>query len=148
LVIANGVELMMQFAGINHWGVVAAGLAAFVFGALWYGTLSSAWLSALGKSEQEIKASSPAWRLYAVTLVAETVMAWILAGMIGHLGPGQVTIRNGVISGAFAWFGFVLTTLIVNHSFQARSPKLTLIDAGHWLGVLLLQGAVVGLIGV
>ena len=44
----------MQFAGINHWGVVAAGLAAFVFGALWYGTLSSAWLSALGKSEQEI----------------------------------------------------------------------------------------------
>jgi len=44
-------------------------------------------------------------------------MAWMLAGVLGHLGPGQVTLRNGVISGAFLWFGFVLATMAVNNAF-------------------------------
>jgi hypothetical protein len=79
---------------------------------------------------------------------AEVVMAWVLAGLIGHLGPGQVTVRNGVISGAFCWFGFVITTTLANYSFARRSPRLLLIDGGHWLIVLLLMGAIVGAMGV
>jgi len=38
-------------------------------------------------------------------------IAWMLAGVLGHLGAGQVTLRNGIISAAFLWFGFVLTTM-------------------------------------
>jgi hypothetical protein len=75
-------------------------------------------------------------------------MAWVLAGVIGHLGPGEVTLRNGIISAAFVWLGFVITTLTVNNAFQRARWALTLIDGGHWLGVLLLQGAVIGLMGV
>jgi hypothetical protein len=73
-------------------------------------------------------------------------MAWMLAGVLGHLG--QVTIRNGVISAAFLWFGFVLTTMAVNYSFGRRPLKLLAIDAGHWLLVLVLLGAVLGAFGV
>lgn len=40
--------------------------------------------------------------------------------------------------------GFVLTTLVVNHTFQQARRTLTLIDGGHWLGVLVIQGAVLG----
>jgi hypothetical protein len=76
------------------------------------------------------------------------VMAWILAGVIGHLGPGQVTIRNGVISGVFCWLGFVLTTTLVNTSFTGRSLKLVAIDGGYWLVVLVVMGAVIGAFGV
>jgi ribosomal protein L3 len=75
-------------------------------------------------------------------------MAWVLAGMIGHLGPGQVTLRNGIISGLFAWLGFVATTLAVNNAYGRRTVNLTVIDAGHWLAVLLVQGAVIGAFGV
>ena len=75
-------------------------------------------------------------------------MAWVLAGLIGHLGAGQVTVRTGIISGVFCWLGFVVTTLAVNHAYQGARRALTLIDAGHWLGVLLIQGAVIGLMGV
>ena len=75
-------------------------------------------------------------------------MAWVLAGVIGHLGAEEVTVRNGVISAAFIWLGFVITTLAVNHAFQGSKRTLTLIDGGHWLGVLLLQGAIIGLVGV
>lgn len=137
----------MQFAGMNPWAIVAAAVVSFVFGAIWYGTLAKPWMDAAGKTEADIKNAGSPIQLYAVTLAALLVMAWVLAGMIGHLGPGQVTLRNGIISGAFAWVGFVATALVVNHGFQGAPRTLTLIDGGHWLGVLLIQGAVIGAIG-
>jgi hypothetical protein len=138
----------MQFAGMNPWAIAAAAIVSFVFGALWYGTLAKTWMAAVGKTEADIKSARSPILLYAMTLAALVVMAWVLAGIIGHLGPGQVTLRNGIISGAFAWVGFVATTLAVNHGFQGAPRKLTLIDGGHWLGVLLIQGAVIGAMGV
>ena len=138
----------MQFAGMNPWAIVTAAIASFVFGAVWYGTLAKPWMAAVGKTEADIKSAGSPIPLYAMTLVALLVMAWVLAGMIGHLGPGQVTLRNGIISGAFAWVGFVATALVVNHGFQGARRQLTLIDGGHWLGVLLIQGAVIGAMGV
>jgi len=59
-----------------------------------------------------------------------------------------VTLRNGVISAAFLWFGFILTTMVVNYSFSGRDRRLLFIDASNWLIVLLVCGAVVGAIGV
>jgi hypothetical protein len=80
--------------------------------------------------------------------LAELVMAWVLAGLMGHLGAGQVTLVNGVISGAFCWLGFVITTLVPNVTFSMRDKRLIWIDGGHWLIVLALMGAIIGLMGV
>ena len=44
--------------------------------------------------------------------------------------------------------GFVATTQTVNYTFAKRSLKLLLIDGGHWLVVLLVQGAIIGFMGV
>jgi hypothetical protein len=139
----------MAFAGVNYLAIALAAAAAFVFGGVWYGILSKPWMAAVGKTEQDIKASgTPMAVLFVVTFIAQLVMAWALAGIIGHLGVGQVTLRNGLISGALAWLGFVATTLVVNHGFQGAKPALTVIDGGHWLGVLLIQGAIIGWMGV
>lgn len=73
-------------------------------------------------------------------------MAWVLAGLIGHMGT--VTIRSAVISALFVWLGFVVTTIIVNTSFSGRRYLLAAIDSGHWLLVLVLMGVVIGWIGV
>jgi len=137
----------MAFAGINYLAVVVAAVAAFAFGAAYYMTLSKPWLSAIGMTKEQIAAKrSPA--PFIVSIVALLVMAWVLAGTIGHLGPGQVTLRNGVISGLFLWLGFVITTLSVNYAYGQRRPMLTVIDGVHWLGVLVVQGAVIGAMGV
>jgi hypothetical protein len=74
----------------------------------------------------------------------------MLAGVILHLAKaGQpATVRNGMISAGFIWAGFVMTSLIVNHAFQGAKRALTLIDGGHWLGVLLIQGAILGWMGI
>jgi hypothetical protein len=137
----------MAFAGMSYWAILAAAVAGFLFGGLWYGVLSNQWLAAIGKTREEIQKTGMAVPM-AISAISLLVMAWVLAGIIGHLGPGQVTIRNGVISGAFCWLGFVATTVATNHGYQGAKPSLTLIDAGHWLGVLLIQGAVIGAIGV
>ena len=139
----------MAFAGINYLAVLVATVAGFAFGAAYYMTLSRPWLAAMGKTREELAAAgkrSPVPLI--VSIVALLIMAWVLAGGIGHLGPGQVTLRNGVISGLFMWLGFVITTLAVNYSFCQRRPMLTIIDGIHWLGVLVIQGAIIGAMGV
>jgi hypothetical protein len=55
-----------------------------------------------------------------------------------------MSARSGLVSGFFLWLGFVITTMAVNHAFQGERRRLTLIDGGHWLGVLLIQGAILG----
>ena len=139
----------MTFAGINYWAVLVAGVAAWGFGALWYMALGNPWKAAHGFTAEQIRAhhgkGAPPWPLI-VSFIADLVMAWVLAGVLGHLGA--VTLANGVISAAFLWFGFVITTLTVNNMFGLRSHKLIAIDGGHWLGALLLMGAIIGAWGV
>ena len=134
----------MAFAHISYLATVAAALASFALGALWYGLLSRQWIAALGPGAASAKLTLGPM---VISFIAELIMAIVLAGVIGHLGPGAVSVKNGVISGAFIWAGFVATTLVVNNAYAGRKLMLSVIDAGHWLGVLLLQGAVLGAIG-
>ncbi len=141
----------MDFAGINYLAVPLAAFVSFVCGGIWYGALAKPWMSATGLSADKIKESNRGQTIpwaFVIAVVGQLVMAFFLAGLIGHLGRGQVTIHNGIISGGIVWPGFVVTTLATNHAFQERSFKLTLIDGGHWLIVLIVQGAVIGWIGV
>jgi hypothetical protein len=137
----------VTFAGINYLAVIVAAIASFGFGALYYMALARPWMAALGKTEAELRAN-PSKTPFVVSAVAELVMAWMVAGVLGHLGTGQVTVLNGAITGVFLWFGFVLTTLVVNHAYQGAKRAQTAIDAGHWLGVLVIQGLVIGAFGV
>jgi len=134
----------MVFAGMNTLAVLVAAIAGFAFGAAWYMTLARHWLAAIGKTKAELPTGPMP---FVVAGVSQLVIAIVLAGALGHLGPGNVTPANGVISGAILWFGFVLTTMAVNHSFRGERRLLTVIDGLHWLGVLLVQGLVIGLFG-
>jgi Protein of unknown function (DUF1761) len=139
----------MTFAGINYLAVLVAAAVAFGFGGVWYRLLARPWMAAHGFTSEQIRShhgkGAPPWP-YIASFVANLVMAWMLAGVLGHLG--DVTLKNGVISAAFLWFGFVFTTLTVNNMFGLRSHRLILVDGGHWLGALLLMGAIIGAWGV
>ena len=136
----------MTFTGINYVAVIIAALAGFGFGAIWYMVLAKPWMHAVGKTEADRPQGSAQVVLFAIAIVALFVMAWMLAGLMGHIG--NLTVRGGVITGFFVWLGFVITTMGVNHAFSGAKPMLTLIDGGHWLAVLLIMGAVIGAFGV
>ena len=38
--------------------------------------------------------------------------------------------------------------MTVNNAFTGRKAMLTVIDGGHWLAVLLVQGAIIGAMGL
>jgi Protein of unknown function (DUF1761) len=139
---------------LNYLAVALAATASFAFGAAWYGALSRQWMDARGLSPEDMEKAKAAMGAiplpFIVAFVAELIMAWMLAGILLHLEHGGLppSVRNGLISAAFLWLGFVATTLTVNHTFQGARRSLTLIDGGHWLGVLLIQGAILGWLGV
>jgi Protein of unknown function (DUF1761) len=137
----------MTFAGINYLAVVIAAVVSFVFGGIYYRVLAEHWMKAIGFTKKNMPKKMSSTPLI-ITFIAELIMAWVLAGLMGHLGAGQVTVQNGIVSGAFVWLGFVATTLVVNNAFGMRKPALSVIDAAHWLVVLAIMGAIIGAFGV
>jgi len=133
----------MAFAGMNTLAILVAAVAGFAWGAAYYMTLSKQWLAAVGKVEPN-KSATP----FIISFVALVVMAFVLSGAIGHLGPGNVTVKNGIISGVILWAGFIATTIFVNNAYPGRKYMLSVIDCIHWLGVVVIQGAIIGALGV
>ena len=134
---------------INYLAVSVAGLAGWLVGAVWYGVLGKQWMAALGWTEADVagpdgKRHMPMAAMV-LALIGNLIMALMLAGIIGHLGVPS--IRSGAISGAFVWFGFVITTMTVNNAFEKQKPMLTVIDGGHWLAVMIAEGIVIGYFG-
>ena len=132
---------------VNILAILAATVASWLLGAAWYMALGTLWLEAIGKTKEELVGPSgkPSPVPFVISFMAELVMAFVLALLVVRIGP--VTVPNGIAAGFLAWLGFVATSMIVNHRFGGDRPMLTLIDSGHWLAVLLVQGAVIGLFG-
>ncbi len=138
----------MVFAGFNIVAVLLAMVASMVIGAFWYNVFAKQWVVAVGFDQEQIesieKGGSPA--IYVIAALSHLVMATVLAGLIGHLG--DMSLWRGIVSALYMWAGFVVTTMVVNHRFQMKPWSLTIIDAGHYLFVLLAQGAIIGSMGV
>jgi Protein of unknown function (DUF1761) len=140
----------MGLGGLNYFAVMTAAIVSFVFGGVWYTAFSKQWMEAVGMTPDRLPKERGQIGLYVLAFIAQLVMAWMLAGVLLHLGQGglPVSLKNGLISAAFIWVGFVITTMVVNYAFHGARHALTLIDGGHWLGVLLIQGAILGWWGV
>jgi len=136
----------------NMTAVLIAAVAAWIFGAVYYGLLGKAWLAAQGETPETMKARNAGKSGIAkaapfiISFIAEIVMAAALQGILFH--SAMNTMRQGIIAGALCWLGFVATTVLVNNAYPGRKFMLTVIDAGHWLGVLLIIGAVIGGMGL
>ncbi|RWM16213.1 MAG: DUF1761 domain-containing protein [Mesorhizobium sp.] len=119
----------MDFSVVNWLAVVVAAVVAWLFGAAWYMSLSKPWLKAARLDP------------------AELVMALVLTLVVGAITGGEPNPVAGLLFGFVLWLGFIASTLAVNHRYQGFGWALTLIDAGHWLGVMLIIGAVIGWFG-
>lgn len=136
----------MQFAGMNYLAILVAAVVAFAIGAIYYGSLSKPWMKAAKIDPDGPKPGMAP--LMITTFILELGLAFVTAGIIGHLGSGQVTLMNGVISGLFIWAGIIFTTMAINNRYQGFGWDLTLIDGLHWLLVMIGIGATIGWFGV
>ena len=139
----------MAFAGLNILGVIAAAIAGFAVGAAYYMALGKQWMAAAGLTEKDVKgdgAKTPSPAPFIVAGVTNLLLATMLAGLAGHIGA--LEMRPMLISAFFVWLGIMVGPMATNYAFQGRPARLTIIDAGHWLAVLLAQGIALSLFGV
>ena len=107
----------MPAVSINYLAVVVAAIAGFLVGWGWYTVFGKVWQEALGKRKEDCK---PTPLPFIIAAIGCLLMAWMLAGLMGHLA--DVTVRGGVITAFFVWVGFVLTTTAPTRRFTAPSP--------------------------
>jgi hypothetical protein len=139
----------VTFSSINYLAVLIAAVVAWLASAAWYMSLGRIWTTALGKTIEQMhqdRKRPGAYLPFIYVFVADFIIAWTLYGLLTHLGA--FTVRGGLISGALCWFGFILTTMVANYTFAQRDVRLLLIDAGNWLIVLLIIGAILGGMGM
>ena len=134
----------MDFTSVNWIAVIVAAVVSWVIGAAWYMLLAKQWMAALGKTREQLGGASPTPFIWSA--VVQLMMAYFVAVLTPAL-LGEVTIANGVQTGALMWLGFVITSLIQNHRYQGNPWSLTAIDGGYLLVVLVAHGIVIGLFG-
>jgi hypothetical protein len=133
---------------VNFWSVLAAAIAAWLFGAVYYTALGRIWVAAQGKTMEMCKAENAGKSALAkaapfvLSFIAELIMGVTIYGILTH--SGLWSWHAGLVTGAFCWFGFVLTTVVVNNAYAGRKLALTLVDSIHWLGALAIIGVIVG----
>ena len=138
-----------MFEAINWLGIILATVVSMAIGAGWYSGLAKPWIAANGFTEEQVasvEANDQPW-IYGVAIVCHIIMAIILAGVIFHSSGAQTTIGAGLLTAFLIWLGFIVTSMSVNHRFQMKPWSLTIIDSGHYLLVLLAQGAIIGWFG-
>ena len=123
-------------ANVKWIPILSAAFAGWIFSALWHAA------AARIQSHAGHRAF-PALALV-VSLIAQVVMALVLAGVLAHTAKKGVTISSGALVASICWLGFVLTTQVATHARDKIRPLQTLAQSGHWLGVLLVQGIALG----
>ncbi len=129
---------------VNWLAIVLALVASMALGMVWYKGLAKYWIKATGKSEKELmigRSSKP----FIWAALAQFIMAIFIAQLTTMLFDGNVDVKNTVHTGMLMWFGFILTSMVLNHRYQNMSWKLTLIDGGYLLGVVIAQGIIIGI---
>lgn len=134
----------MTYFAVNWLAVIVATVVSWALGAGWYMLLSRQWLASIGKTRDEINGKDPTPFIWSI--IVQLVMAYFLALLIPAI-YGQTDAMSGLLTGLHMWIGFVITSMILNHRYQDKPWSLTLIDGGYLLGVLLVQGLVIGLFG-
>jgi hypothetical protein len=127
-----------------HWlAVIAAGVAAFMVGGVWYSALfGKPWMAARGVSPDAAKGNPGL--MFGLTFVLELWMAFVLDHVFGTYGAPDMQAAL-MIAGGLA-LGFVIPAMVVNYLYQQAKRNLFLIDGGHWLAVFLVMGAVIKLL--
>ena len=133
-----------QFTAQSLIAIALATACGVIIGLIYYAVLRKAWQRAASVTEKAARAGR-SLSTYLIAGVCYALLAMTLFGVTWHTSLGEVTLRASLIAAGFAWFGFIVSTMMANHRFQGHSYSLTLIDAGHWLLVIFAQAVVIGL---
>jgi hypothetical protein len=124
---------------VNYLAVIAAAIATFALGGLWYSPalFGKAWQREAGVSEEKMKTANMAL-IFGLTFVLSLIAAWVFALFLGPRPPMALGLGAGFSAG-LCW---VAASFGISYLFERRSLKLWLINGGYHT----LQFTIIGLI--
>jgi hypothetical protein len=128
---------------VSWLGVVAATIASFIVGGLWYSPLlfAKAWQRETGVSDEQAKGANMPL-IFGTTFVLQFLAALVFAMFLGPR-PG---LAFGVGAGFAAGLFWVAGAFGVNYLFEQRSLKLWLINGGYNVVTFTVFGAILGVL--
>lgn len=134
----------MEYVEINYLAVLVCAFIPMLIGAMWYGPLfGKAWMAAVGKTEEEIRKDFNPARTYGLTVIANFVVAYTLARIMGY--AGAATIVDALMIALLCWLGFTAGTFYINNLFEAKPNKLLVINIFYHLTVLLAYSVILSI---
>ncbi len=137
---------MPKLMGLNLIPVLAASVAFFVVGFLWYGLIfSDAWMAAEGVTKAAAESESKAWMALGFVI---TILQVIGIGLV--LKWRNITSLTPALSTAFLlWVAFALAIVLYAFTYlPAHNSTLLMIDASHLLVGWLVSAGVLALMKV
>jgi hypothetical protein len=129
---------------ISWLAIALAVVAAMAIGTVWYGPLfGKKWMKLVGLKKNS---SSPVTPML-MMLVLSILQAFILAHFIAHASSFYFDYSGlsvGLLTGMWAFLGFVMPVLVSNTIFANGSRELLKINLGNQLVTLLVIGAILG----
>jgi hypothetical protein len=124
---------------VNYLAVIAAAVATFLLGGLWYSPalFGKAWQREAGVTEERMKSANMTL-IFGLTFVLSLIAAWVFALFLGPRPPMALGLGAGFSAG-LCW---VAASFGINYLFERKSLKLWLINGGYHT----LQFTIVGLI--
>ena len=126
---------------INWLAVLAAAVAAFLLGGLWFSPAMFArqWVAALGKKPEEMGMPGPSM---ALSFVMTLIMSVALALILGKMPP--VTMAGSVRFGLAVGVGIVATGMASDYAFTKWSRTLYFIQASYHIIMVVLMSVILG----
>ncbi len=128
--------------------VIAAAVAAFAFGAVWYTTMSKAWIAAaevkVDAQGRPTRADGQSGGSSPMPFVIGLVAMIVVAGMMRHVlaSSGVTTVGGGLVAGLGVGAFLITPWVAMNYGFAMRKPALTLIDGVNSVVGCGIMGAV------
>lgn len=124
--------------------VMAAAIAYFVLGVLWYGYFGDVWLKELHKRKSQIDTKDPA--PYLVAALGAVLNATATAVVLGWVMPSTQTMILAVFITTLFLGGAVVAAGAARHyAFSGWSWKLYAIDIGHDVSGFFLMSLIIAL---
>lgn len=129
---------------INYLAVLISAVASFATGMLWYSRVlfGNLWMKFSGISKTSIEKSKKKGMApyLAAAFIGGLVMSFVLAHFVDI--AGAVTALEGAQTGFWSWLGFVAPVMLGTVLWEGKSFKLYLINASHYLVVLMAMGSI------
>lgn len=122
--------------------IFAAAIAAWLFGAVWYGLIAKPWMAATGLTEETINRSDPA------PYVVSFVCAVIVAAMTHYiLQAADITgVAGATFMGLALGLFIAVPWMATNVMFQKSDRALIWMDGGYPAIGMALMGLVLALL--